>query len=85
MKQILRFIILISIILCLLACSKSKPILEDISRDIYENHRKSEHFENLNDPSKMGEPDLTYDQYQRERREMVSDSEKTPSKIDAEQ
>ena len=80
----LRVIILISTMLCLLACSKSKPILEDISRDLYENHRRSQHFENLNDSSKTGEPDLTYDQYQRERREMLSGSESTTSKIDRE-
>ncbi|KPA16313.1 hypothetical protein MHK_003479 [Candidatus Magnetomorum sp. HK-1] len=83
--MILRFTIMISVIFCLFACSKSKVILEDISRDIYENNRKSEYFQNLKDPSKAGAADLSYDQYQRERREMISDHKNTPSKTDSKQ
>lgn len=68
MKQILWFFIIISLFLCLDACSKSRVanVLDDISRDTYENNVKKQRIENLEDPAYEEPP--TYDQYQRDRK-----------------
>lgn len=75
MKQILWFSIIISLLLCLGACSKSRiaNVLDDISRDTYENNVKRQRIENMEDPAYEELP--TYDQYQRERKELSDDSE----------
>ena len=51
-------------------------ILDDIARDTYENNRKRQDRENIDDPQQYEEGSLTYDQYQREREEMMSEHEK---------
>ena len=58
-------------------CSKKqmKSVLDDISRDTYENNLRRQRNENLGDPNYEKPP--SYDQYQRERKEMLSDSEIT--------
>lgn len=75
MRQILWCSILISLIVCLSACSKSRSanVLDDISRDTYENSVKRQRIENMGDPA-YEEPS-TYDQYQRERKELYDDIE----------
>jgi hypothetical protein len=56
--------------MCLNACSKSKiaNVLDDISRDTYENNMKRQRIDNLEDPAYEEPP--AYDQYQRERKEL---------------
>jgi len=68
MKQILWCALIISILLYMGACSKSRiaSVLDDISRDTYENNVKRQRIENSDDPD-YEEPQ-TYDQYQRERK-----------------
>ena len=75
MKQILWHAIIISLLLCLGACSKNRiaNVLDDISRDTYENSVKRERIENSDDPAYEEPP--SYDQYQRERKELNGDSE----------
>lgn len=75
MKRILWFSIIISLLLCLDACSKSRiaNVLDDISRDTYENNVKRQRIENLENPAYEEPP--TYDQYQKERKELDGDSE----------
>ena len=50
-------------------------ILDDISRDIYENNLRKQREENIGKPNYEEPP--TYDQYQRERKETLSDPEIT--------
>jgi len=56
------------------ACSKKqiKSVLDDISRDTYENNLRKQRIENFGDP--IYEEQLSYDQYQRERKEILQDS-----------
>ena len=78
MKQIL----LCSIIIILFfssACSKKQVtgVLDDISRDTYEQRVREQRIENWGDPTYEEPP--TYDQYQKERNKLKSDHEKMPS------
>jgi hypothetical protein len=75
LKQIIWCSVIIGLLLCLGACSKSRitNVLDDISRDTYENSVRRQRIENLDNPA-YEEP-LTYDQYQRERKESYGDSE----------
>jgi hypothetical protein len=69
LKQILWCSVIIGLLLCLGACSKTGivNVLDDITRDTYENNMKRQQIENLDDPAYEKPP--TYDQYQRERKE----------------
>jgi hypothetical protein len=49
--------------------------LDDISRDTYENNLREQRIENIGDPNYEEPP--SYDQYQRERKETLSDPEIT--------
>jgi len=73
MKQkILCFIILL---VCASACSKEHvtDVLDDISRDTYEQKAREQRVENLEDLT-FKEP-LTYDQYQRERKKLIEEEQ----------
>lgn len=76
MKQILWCSIITGLILCAFACSKKQManIIDDISRDTYTNNNEAQRIENVKNPNYQELP--TYDQYQRERKELISD---TPS------
>ena len=76
LKQILCYSIIISLFFAS-ACSKSQmtAVMDDISRDTYENNARKQHIENLGNP--IDEEYKTYDQYQRERKELTSDHEET--------
>ena len=71
MKQALCSFMIISLTLCMPGCSKSKiaSVLDDISRDTYENNLRKQRIKNIGKPN-YEEP-LTYDQYQRERKELI--------------
>ena len=58
----------------MLGCSKSKiaSVLDDIFRDTYENSVRRQRNENIRKPN-YEEP-LSYDQYQRERKELIPDN-----------
>ena len=60
-----------------------KSVLDDISRDTYEKNVREQRLENLGDPHYEEPP--SYEQYQRERKEMLSDTEATPSAIEKEE
>ncbi|MDY6857551.1 MAG: hypothetical protein SWO11_23180 [Thermodesulfobacteriota bacterium] len=74
MKQLFWACFISIFIICAPACSKKQinSVVEDISRDIYENNLKKQRIENLGDPSYEEQP--SYDQYQRKRKEMLQDS-----------
>jgi hypothetical protein len=76
MKQLLWCSIITGLILCAFACSKKQManVFDDISRDTYENHIEAQRIENIEDQTYQELP--AYDQYQRERKELISD---TPS------
>jgi len=59
------------------SCSEKqiKSVLDDISRDTYENNLREQRIENIGDPNYEEPP--SYDQYQRERKETLSDPEIT--------
>ena len=68
---------MISIIFWVPACSKKQiiSILDDISRDTYENNLRKQRKENIGKPNYEEPP--TYDQYQRERKELIRDNQAT--------
>ena len=67
MRQLVWCYIIISLFF-VPACSKKQvtTVLDDISRDTYENNVREQRIENLGDPA-YEEP-LTYEQYQKERK-----------------
>lgn len=73
MKKLFWSCIIISFIFWVPACSKKqiKSVLDDISRDNYEKNLRNQRIENIEDPNYEEPP--SYDQYQRERKEMLSD------------
>jgi hypothetical protein len=75
MKQILLCSTIIIALFCASACSKTQvtDVLDDISRDTYENEVREQRNENLGDPTYEEPP--TYDQYQRERNKLISKEE----------
>ena len=77
MKQLFWSCIIISLLFWAPACSKKqiKSVLDDISRDTYENNLREQRIENIGDPNYEEPP--SYDQYQRERKETLSDPEIT--------
>ena len=56
-------------------------VLDDIARDTYHKNSRAQRSENLGNPGYQ-EP-LTYDQYQRERKVLISDNEAIPSLTEA--
>lgn len=84
MKQKLWCYLFIGLMLCVPACSKNqiKSVLDDISRDTYEKNLRAQRLENIDNP--IYEEPPSYDQYQRERKEMFSDDESTPSAAEME-
>ena len=77
MKQLFWSCIIISLLFWAPACSEKqiKSVLDDISRDTYENNLREQRIENIGDPNYEEPP--SYDQYQRERKETLSDPEIT--------
>jgi len=77
-----KFCLLIIILFCGSACSKQQVagVLDDISRDTYENKTREQNIDNLGDPAYEAPP--TYDQYQRERKKLQSTEEETPAETE---
>jgi len=77
-----KFCLLIIILFCGSACSKQQVagVLDDISRDTYENKAREQNIDNLEDPAYEAPP--TYDQYQRERKKLQSTEEETPAETE---
>ena len=75
LKELLWRCIIISFIFLVPACSKKqiKSVLDDISRDTYENNLRKQRVENIGNLNYEEPP--SYDQYQRERKKMLSDPE----------
>ena len=73
MKQLFWSCIIISLLFWAPACSEKqiKSVLDDISRDTYENNLRKQRNENIGNPN-YEEP-LTYDQYQKEKKELIQD------------
>ena len=63
----------ISLIFWVSACSKKQinSVLDDISRDTYEKNMRKQRIENIEDPNYEEPP--SYDQYQKERKRVLSD------------
>jgi hypothetical protein len=70
LKRIFWYAI-ISLLFFTTACSKETvvSVMDDISRDTYEKNARKERIENSGNPTYEEPP--TYDQYQRERKEMM--------------
>jgi hypothetical protein len=81
MKQLLWRSIITGLILCAFACSKKQManVIDDIGRDTYTNNSEAQRIEDIEDPTYEEQP--TYDQYQRERKALISD---TPSEEESE-
>jgi len=75
MKQILLCSTIIIVLFCATACSKQQVtgVLDDIARDTYEKKAREQGIENMGDPAYKPPP--TYDQYQRERKKLISKEE----------
>lgn len=77
MKKLLWGCVIISFLFWAPACSKKqvKSVLNDISRDTYEKQLRKRRIENIGNPNYEEPP--SYDQYQRERNELLPDSQVT--------
>ena len=75
MKQILLCSTIMIALFCGSACSKQQVtgVLDDIARDTYEKKAREQSIENMGDPAYKAPP--TYDQYQRERKKLISKQE----------
>jgi len=73
MRQFFRNGIALCCVLLFSACStkQAASVLDDISRDTYDKNRKKQRMENIANPNYAAPP--TYDQYQKERQETLSD------------
>lgn len=75
MHMIFRVYLIACLLIFAPACTKSKMVFDDISRDIYEQNRNRQIKDNMLSPHSGGKEPLPYDQYQREKREALADSE----------
>jgi hypothetical protein len=68
LKKLLLGCVIISFLFWVPACSKKqiKSVLDDISRDNYEQNLRKQRIENIEDPNYEDPP--SYNQYQRERK-----------------
>ena len=75
MKTSLKFSIIICFIVCIFACAENAKVHEGIFRGIYEwSNQVQEMKGDAPVPSPCEEPP-TYEQYERERQEMLTDHE----------
>ncbi len=78
MKSIFFKIILLGSIWGISGCSSVDTVLDDISRDTYESKViKAHRIDNIGNPTPIDQEPLSYDQYQKERRKMISGDEDT--------
>ena len=82
LKKLLWSFFIISFIFLVPACSKKqiKSVLDDIARDTYKKNLRKQRIENIEDPNYEDPP--SYDQYQREGKEMLSAPEVSQEKCD---
>jgi hypothetical protein len=80
LKRLFWICIFISFLFSTPACSKKQltTVLDDVSRDTYENQLRKQRNENIDHPNYEEPP--SYDQYQRERKELLTDPEKTQTR-----
>lgn len=85
MKRLFLCFIIIILIFWAPACSKKqiKSVVDDISRDTYKKNLRKQRVENIGDPSYEEPP--SYDQYQMDRKEVVSVPEVAPPDIEMEE
>ena len=81
MKKLLWGCVIIIFLFLIPACSKKqiKSVLDDISRDTYEKNLRKQRIEKIEDPNYEEPP--SYDEYQKERKEMLSDPEISKKKV----
>jgi len=73
LKTSLKFSIIICFIVCIFACSENAKVHEGIFRGIYEGSNQVQEMKGDDPvPSPREEPP-TYEQYERERQEMLTD------------
>lgn len=84
MKKLLWCLIIISFMLSTSACSKGGMfmVLEDISRDTYEKNARAQRHDNIINHTQTAKEPLTYDQYQRERKELMTDQTLSATETD---
>ena len=72
--------IMLFVLLSFCACSDSKAVRDGFFRGMYEGANQAQQMEHPEEPSTPEkEPLPTYDQYKRERQEIVTDQEKDAS------
>ena len=75
MKTILKLSIIIYFIICFFSCANKEKLRDNIFRGIYEESNRIQEMERENSPPLPEEEPLTYEQYKRERQEMLKDGE----------
>ena len=75
MKSILRSSIIICFIVCICSCVKNEKAHEGFFRGMYEGSNQIQKMKNADEPPFPGKEPPTYDQYKRERQEMLTDHE----------
>lgn len=76
MKLLFKVLVVIFLTtMCMCFCSKSENIRDGLSRGMYDVGTRIPEMQHADDVSQPGEVPLTYDQYQQERQEMVTDQE----------
>jgi hypothetical protein len=60
---------------CIFSCAKSNSVCDGFRRGMYEGLNQVHEMEHTDETPQQGEETPAYDQYQRERQEIVTDSE----------
>jgi len=84
LKKIQWCLIIIISMVSISACSKEGMfmVLEDISRDTYEKNARVERHDKIINHTQTAEEPLAFDQYQRVRKEMISDQTLSATEAD---
>lgn len=75
MKLPLRFVAVIFLIGCSCACSKNEKARDGFLRGIYEGSNQVQEMRHAGEPPQPGNETQAYDQYKRERQEILTDQE----------
>ncbi|MBU3949166.1 MAG: hypothetical protein KJ882_07055 [Proteobacteria bacterium] len=76
MKLIFRFsVIIIFFMICFCSCSKNEKARDGFFRGMYEGSKQVQEIKHADETQRPGKEPPTYDQYKRERQEILTEQE----------
>jgi hypothetical protein len=81
LKRILEVLMIFCFIAFLSSCGKSESVYKGVARGIYEGANQTQEMKRDDPTPEPGNEHPSYDQYERERQEMINDKNATPKNL----